>query len=1324
MSDQANSNTTANNQRKGWRWLRLTCAVIIILFALLLSFIWLVQPTINLSRFNPNLAAIINQHLANPISIQGDTLLQLSLTPHLTVNQVSIANPSPYPNQLAILEQAEIALALTPLLSKQIHFNTIKVTGLTVNLFGDEQNNNWQWLLNSQPANTQPTDEASTAPADWRIAQLGHITINDVTINHQRDADSFIDYRLEQLNFVGNQPQNIRLDATGSFAALPYQITLSADLQSPQSPYQIIIEVAGITSKFHGIYDRLSQHAQGHLSLTLDDDRYLAPLLDANIKPLLPFSLSADLSRTTKQAELMVTEMRLGGTRLNGEANIDWQNDLPIINGQLHADTIDLSHWLDNSADGSTDMQAKTPASSPTNAPVNKANQASPSKAKVDQQAQQEQRVLLNRLRYYFSLLEGNVSFSLDELTGLATSIKDAKLKVRLKQGKFTVPAKVTVAKVPFSGRITLQATDTIKAKVNLKAKNAEIGDFANLFIGVSTIKGQVESSVLKVTSDGHNLLSLVQNAQLNYQLKQAHLQYGSPNPVHFSVDSAEFISGARIASTLAVNGQLLGVPVQIQGHGEPTQQLAQGDPWQVSLDITAPHSQLSLKGGIQKLGQLDGSQLTLNAHIKHFGALASWFASDPNSQDSVYLAGQLNGVADHFELSLDSLKLGQTQGRANLYWQPGKDNAYVKLSSHFEQINIAQLSRLGSQRPKTVTQKTGITLSAPILPSEIKIMDADLQLKIDRLNNQTLAFNDIQLNGNIRDGWLKQAPFGVTLGSNRFNGDISVDLRHFPPQASFKLVSQQTDVGEIARLLELSNELDLNVDRLSLSSHVKGDSIQAMLLSAKLNALVEGGRWRLPSKHQGQAAEIELTKGSFSMARDKDSQLTLQGKLLKQPLQLSLRAPSLRASYQSTQPIPIDLTAQLNQIKLEASSQVSFPVTTDKLQLALQLDSPSLAEIQPLVPISLPHFGPVHLSAKFHTDEVGYYLDQLKLQLSNSYLSGQMALLANSKTGKPDFDLSLHSPQIQLNDFRDQNWSLFASSSKQPDTSETTKSAPISPATFQRLDAKVNIKVDKVLSGEDNLGQGQLDFSLNDGTAELEQLRLKIPGGNVLIKSGLNFDNGLYNSWIDAKIDKLDYGVLANRIKPDSHIKGDFSLDLNAQGSAPKLNQLLNTADGHLRFAINPESFKADIFDLWAVSLVSALLPKVTDESHAEVNCLVGRFNLKQGHLKQEVVLLDSTRMQAFAEAELDLNSRDIAIKITPRAKKAQIFALQTPVQVKGKIEDFKVGIAPGGLIGTTIRFITSPVVAPLQWMIQTPINKNGQPQCQQAWQGTLIKH
>ena len=70
----------------------------------------------------------------------------------------------------------------------------------------------------------------------------------------------------------------------------------------------------------------------------------------------------------------------------------------------------------------------------------------------------------------------------------------------------------------------------------------------------------------------------------------------------------------------------------------------------------------------------------------------------------------------------------------------------------------------------------------------------------------------------------------------------------------------------------------------------------------------------------------------------------------------------------------------------------------------------------------------------------------------------------------------------------------------------------------------------------------------------------------------------------------------------------------------------------------------------------------------------------------------------------------------MAPKAKKAEFFSLATPIQVKGTFTDYKIGVQPGGLIGTAIRFITSPIVVPIQRIFTERAAKSGQAACTAA--------
>ena len=67
----------------------------------------------------------------------------------------------------------------------------------------------------------------------------------------------------------------------------------------------------------------------------------------------------------------------------------------------------------------------------------------------------------------------------------------------------------------------------------------------------------------------------------------------------------------------------------------------------------------------------------------------------------------------------------------------------------------------------------------------------------------------------------------------------------------------------------------------------------------------------------------------------------------------------------------------------------------------------------------------------------------------------------------------------------------------------------------------------------------------------------------------------------------------------------------------------------------------------------------------------------------------------------------------MAPTPKKAEYFSLATPVEVTGKFTDFGVGIQAGGLAGTVVKFIASPVTATLQRLVGKELPADGKDVC-----------
>jgi len=198
------------------------------------------------------------------------------------------------------------------------------------------------------------------------------------------------------------------------------------------------------------------------------------------------------------------------------------------------------------------------------------------------------------------------------------------------------------------------------------------------------------------------------------------------------------------------------------------------------------------------------------------------------------------------------------------------------------------------------------------------------------------------------------------------------------------------------------------------------------------------------------------------------------------------------------------------------------------------------------------------------------------------------------------------------------------------------------------------------------------------------------------------------------ANIEKFDFGILVRRAKADTKMKGLLSLDVNLTSRAPSLDLVMHNVNGHIDFGIWPEDFESGIIDLWAVNLLTAILPEVAKEEKSKINCIIGQYSLKDGQLREDRMVIDTTRMRVKGDARVDFIKEDVYLYLKSSGKRPEFFSLATPIEVKGKITDFKIDVAPGGLIGTSIRFITSPLHVPLRRLFGEDLPPEGSDVCE----------
>ena len=103
----------------------------------------------------------------------------------------------------------------------------------------------------------------------------------------------------------------------------------------------------------------------------------------------------------------------------------------------------------------------------------------------------------------------------------------------------------------------------------------------------------------------------------------------------------------------------------------------------------------------------------------------------------------------------------------------------------------------------------------------------------------------------------------------------------------------------------------------------------------------------------------------------------------------------------------------------------------------------------------------------------------------------------------------------------------------------------------------------------------------------------------------------------------------------------------------------------------------------------------------------------MKDGILKTFFLLIDTTKIRICGKGQVNFKNGHIDLQMAPTPKKAEYFSLATPVEVNGKFSDFGVGIQPGCILGTTVKFIASPVTSTFKRLFRQELPADGNDVC-----------
>lgn len=607
----------------------------------------------------------------------------------------------------------------------------------------------------------------------------------------------------------------------------------------------------------------------------------------------------------------------------------------------------------------------------------------------------------------------------------------------------------------------------------------------------------------------------------------------------------------------------------------------------------------------------------------------------------------------------------------------------------------VFTLSGLRIINPEGFSQETFVSLDSALIRVDIMAL-LQKKIHISDINVQKLQVNlEEKINGDVN--WL-------------FSPDTP------PPSEVTKDKKDEPAVGITKRTFNLPGDRTIELP-VGMTFDMPEDILEVSKLTLEdITLQYYGPGSTAPSRYH-----VEKCLGS--MAAGKPMKLDLTGSLNSSPYTLDITIASV-GEFLTENRSWMEIKAEIGGAKLLFTGDINLAEAHRSLALKGSVSGENLNTLNELLQLDLPPMSPYGIEADFLIKKDLAEMKNLVVEIGSSSLRGTAQIKRDKE--KTETVIEFTSPLIEIDDFIFDNWSWIEEeepvSNDEPDNTETTAEndsgadkknrKPFDPDVLDDFNVTLNIRSEKVLFGDEELGSGVVTATVHDGRIAVEPLELNVPGGSAEMAISLKPGAQKSDASLRVIMNNFDIGILARKNNPDSKMDGLVNLDIDLQSSATSFDQILAHGNGYFDFSGQLNNLRAGIIDLWAVNLVASIVSS-TDENESNINCAVGRWQVNDGSLTPDLFFIDTSKIRICGSGAVDFMTKEIDLTISPSAKKSEFFSLATPLKVHGTFSDINFGVKKGGVVGTVARFIVSPLTVPIRRVSFDKIPADGSDAC-----------
>lgn len=368
---------------------------------------------------------------------------------------------------------------------------------------------------------------------------------------------------------------------------------------------------------------------------------------------------------------------------------------------------------------------------------------------------------------------------------------------------------------------------------------------------------------------------------------------------------------------------------------------------------------------------------------------------------------------------------------------------------------------------------------------------------------------------------------------------------------------------------------------------------------------------------------------------------------------------PLATASHKD--PYHFTFTERSSGSRLDGSGELPQPFSFEIVDAAFVAAGPDLKDLFFLTGMHLLDTGNYRLSGKLLRRGTHTTFEDLAGTSGSSDLQGRVS--TDSSSGRPKFDVDLHSRVLKLADFG----LRAAGRTSEPKSPLLLSDAMLSPNVLHAAGAAVTYHAEQVEVGRLSFAQVALDATIGHDVLTVAPLQATLAAGRVTGHLTLDGSKEVAAANVELRIADLQLGQLVHKSSGPPPIEGTVQAQLRITGKGRSVHQVAATANGTVTAQMPLGALRKSFAELTSLDLRGLGLLLTKNKQDVPVRCAIAHFKAEDGTLTAQDLVLDTDPVLISGAGQIHLDSETLDLSIRGNPKNLRLFRMLTPVLVQG---------------------------------------------------------